>query len=154
MGYDFDFIGHLNEAKASNILNGTSLSAGKELFTHPTAVPATLSYFNVPIKEEAKLVFGVDLRNTVNGVKYAVLVNGETVFNKVYQGPTQENNIIISLEKYHNQMVNVDFVVDPLGDNNSDWAYWMAPRICKVSDPNGSEPCIERKFDLSTLLKE
>jgi len=90
----------------------------------------------------------------MNGVKYAVLVNGETVFNKVYQVPTQENNIIISLEKYHNQMVNVDFVVDPLGNNDSDWAYWMAPRICKISDPNKGEPCSVRKFDLSTLLKE
>jgi len=90
----------------------------------------------------------------MNGVKYAVLVNGETVFNKVYQVPTQENNIIISLEKYHNQMVNVDFIVDPLENNDSDWAYWTAPRICEVFNPNATEPCFVGKFDLSTLLKE
>ena len=132
--YDFDFIEHLSEAKYSNMLSGTVLNTGKELFTHPTAAPATLSYSNVFIKEEAKLSFGVDLKNTSNGVKYTILVNGEAVFDRVYKKPTQENNIIISLEKYYQKSVKIDFIVDPLGNNHCDWAYWKTPRLFYIKN--------------------
>jgi len=135
----YDFFGNADKAIKINILDPNVTRIQDELYTHPTNLPANLTYSNIFIPEDASLVFGVSVKNTQNGVKCIVLINGQPVFDKVYQTASEEKTVSIPLQKYYNQSVTVSFIVDPLGNNAFDWIYWVAPKIFRMSEFSLSE---------------
>jgi len=130
----YNFINHLTEASIKTLYDDTVLRNKNKLFTHPFwNTPAELVYSNLLIPSGTELHFTIDLANTLNGAKYMVLVNDTPVFEKTYTTVSTEA-VVIPLEKYSNQRVTISFLVDPLGNNDSDWAYWTAPKLITITD--------------------
>ena len=139
----YDFISHITEASIKTLYNDAILRDQNKLFTHPFSdSPAELSYPDLLIPPETELHFTVDLINTGDGVRYQVLINNTSVFEKTYTMVSTEK-VIISLKRYYNQKVTVSFLVYPLNKNNGDWAYWTTPQLITTT---------EHKQELQRLL--
>ena len=121
------FIDEFDKMVPRNVFNKTILH-GKSLFAHPSNNPSSLFFPDIRVLPSSSLYFGIDLKATHNGVRYEIIIDDSVLYSEVFFRPVDTYRIV-DIGKYANRNINIEFRVDPLGDYNSDLAYWVEPHI-------------------------
>ena len=146
----YDFVSHFDRDRVVNAQEATvtvAASGGvrkRSLFEHPRDENEALISFDVPLPPEAGdglwFVFSLGLRDGVkfddpahpaDGVRYAVEVEGERLFQTVH-AETRWQPYALDLTPYAGRRVRVVLLTHPNGTSNYDWALWGEPRLLRV----------------------
>jgi len=154
----FDFVEKFEESKISNAMQASASSSDVSggikvpaIFEHPTnegdaRVEYEMELPELSMEQSLILCFKIGLRDGIefdgdvefNGVKFAIEINDDRVFESVKMECKWDDNII-DLSQYLGQKVNIAFITNCNGEGNSnyDWALWGVPRIL----------CLKRNID-------
>ena len=81
---------------------------------------------------ETALADGITLSPGVDGVRFSVEVDGQTVFEESRR-ETQWKPHMLDLARFAGRTVNLALITDEIGNSSYDWAVWGSPRIIRVT---------------------
>lgn len=166
----FDFVEEFENSEISNTMQSSASSSDSSggvempaIFEHPTPQGDAIVQYETVLPALSKteglsLSFKTGLRDGIkfdedvefNGVKFAVEINGERVFEDVKK-ECRWDDYIVDLSEYVESPVSIKFITNCNGEENNsyDWALWGMPRILllkrNIESPKKDEAWISFK---------
>jgi hypothetical protein len=148
----YDFITHIGESIRDNLLDPNISKNEAGIFTHappssiflhaPQAGWASVKYLNIPTQTDAYLTTGIYHAGPVgDGVICSILINGSEVARHDLD-PNKTKNFCIPLANYNGAAIDVTFRVSKKETFDSDWAFFVSPRLTTHSFPENNQPTL------------
>ena len=126
------FFARAKKARISGQIDFKLSKEEKEIYLHPSHVPADMVFDEIELSPEDKLAFGVRLANPLGTARFKIYLDDRLIFEKFIKGKKDFSNIFVSLNKHVKEpgkKHKIKFSIDPAGTTNFTWTSWINPRV-------------------------